>query len=190
MDKAGYHALVCKSGGFLGVRHNALRDEVFRACSTACLAPKRETPFLLPNSADRPADVFLPYFSLGKPVCLDCACTHTLQPKFVTNAGECTGAAAERYQVEVKEKRYAAKCEKNGLLFIPLVAEVFGVWGSSAVGFFKQLVKMLASTTGMPFGETIVHFMQRLSVTLQRCNVRALLARLNPNISSLEERVR
>jgi hypothetical protein len=82
MDVSGFHALTCKSGGYLGVRHNSLRDEFFRTCRAAQLAPKRETPFLLADSQDRPADVFLPSFSLGRPLCLDFAITHPLQKNF------------------------------------------------------------------------------------------------------------
>ena len=182
--------MTCRSGGHLGIRHNALREEIFLACKVACLCPGRETPHLLPGSLERPADIFIPCFSLGQPACLDCAVTHPQQPLYLKDAslGEC--AAANRYQVEVKEKMYAAKCEENDLGFYPLVAEVFGGWGSTAVSVFSHIAKMCASRMGDSVGVSKSRLMVCLSFTLQRCNARALLARLNPSEKSLEDSIR
>lgn len=35
MDANGYHALTCRHGGHLGIRHHGIRDEVFRSSQTA-----------------------------------------------------------------------------------------------------------------------------------------------------------
>ena len=187
MDSKGYHALTCRTGGHLGIRHNALREEIFLACRVACLCPGRETPFLLSDSLERPADVFLPCFSLGQPACLDCAVTHPQQPIYVKDAslGKC--AAANRYQCEVKEKMYAEKCKENDLGFYPMVVEVFGGWGSTAVTVFRHIAKMCASQNGESEGAAKSRLMQRLSFSLQRCNARTLLARLDPSAASLDD---
>ena len=105
MDSQGYHSLTCLEGGYVGIRHNALRDELLHACKSACLNPGRETPFLLPGSDQRPADVFLRFFEKGQPACLDLACIHTQQPKYIKYASVETGAATDRYEVDVKEEK-------------------------------------------------------------------------------------
>jgi hypothetical protein len=190
MDKKGYHALTCKSGGHLGTRHNALRDNFYDACSVACLGPKRELPFLLPNTNKRPADVYLPNFTLGKPACLDFAVTHTQQPKYLKLASVTAGIAAKEYGSKVKDRKYAAECEEQGLMFVPMVTEVFGVWGQPAESVFYHVGKMCASRGGIELGGALHRIMQRLSVTLMRCNARALVARLDPKAKSLETKIR
>ena len=101
-------------------------------------------------------DVFLPCFSLGQPACLDCAVTHPQQPIYVKDAslGKC--AAANRYQCEVKEKMYAEKCKENDLGFYPMVVEVFGGWGSTAVSVLRHIAKMCASRNGESEGNQVL----------------------------------
>ena len=50
-------------------RHDSLRDALFAAAQSAALAPQKEVPALIPGSASRPADVFLPNWNRGRPAC-------------------------------------------------------------------------------------------------------------------------
>ena len=47
MDLFGYHALTCRTGGSLGVRHNALREVFLHFCNTSGIRAERESPGLL-----------------------------------------------------------------------------------------------------------------------------------------------
>ncbi len=78
MDKTGYHALTCRRMGGFGVRHNALRELFLHFLSQADIPAEREAPSLLPGTAARPADIFVPNFAGDKPACLDFAVTPTL----------------------------------------------------------------------------------------------------------------
>ncbi len=62
LDVFGYHALTCSHLGGLGVRHNKLRDVWLRYFMLAGIPAQKETPSLLPGSAARPADIFVPHF--------------------------------------------------------------------------------------------------------------------------------
>ena len=70
-DVLGDHALACGGNTERISRHNALRDVVFSAAQAAALSPRREVPFLVPDSLSRPADVFLPSWHQGRPAALD-----------------------------------------------------------------------------------------------------------------------
>jgi hypothetical protein len=48
------------------------------------------------------------------------------EPSILDRVSVCAGAAAERYEVAVKD----LKCEAAGLLVVPMVVEVFGTWGA------------------------------------------------------------
>ena len=118
MDLLGYHALTCRTGGSLGVRHNALREVFMHYCKLAKIDAIREAPGLIPDSAARPADVLLPKHILLQgynpsfPTCLDFAVTHPQQPLTLKRASDVTGAAAERYENEVKYPRYLVDCKE------------------------------------------------------------------------------
>ena len=85
IDVFGYHALTCSHLGGLGVRHNKLRDVWLRYFKLAGIPAQKEAPSLLPGSAARPADIFVPHFlppdaDTAKQACLDFAVTHPQQP--------------------------------------------------------------------------------------------------------------
>ena len=111
---------------------------------------------------------------------MDCAVTHTQQKKYIKNASVGGGAAANRYETEIKDVMYATKCAENGLAFYPMVVEVFGAWGSKSISALAFISKMSVSRSGISVGSAKHRLIERLLVTLQRCNARAMLSRLKP----------
>ena len=89
VDDLGSHALSCTHAGTITLRHNALRDAVWRLCRAAGLRPEAEKPGLLPGTLFRPADVFLPLYPGGGPakVALDLAVVSPLQRRYLADAG-------------------------------------------------------------------------------------------------------
>ena len=58
-DSFGDHHVGCGGNGDRIHRHNSIRDAIFTAAQSAALAPRRESPHLIPNRQSRPADIFL-----------------------------------------------------------------------------------------------------------------------------------
>jgi len=190
MDRAGYHALTCRHAGSLGVRHNALR-EIFlnflgRAGIKGCM---REAPSLLPGSAARPADIFVPNFAAAQSACLDFAVTHTQQPNILECASVCGGAAAEQYEIAVKEDKFGAECKAAGLLLVPMVVEVFGRWGERSQEAFQLIAKAGANRASEKVVAAGNHLRRSMSVGLQRLNARILLSRMDPAAEVFSEPV-
>ena len=69
-DPFGDHAVACGGNGDRIYRHNNLRDIIFTAAQSAALSPRREVPSLVPDSSSRPADIFVPSWSLGRPAAM------------------------------------------------------------------------------------------------------------------------
>ena len=67
----GDHHATCRGNGDMIRRHDSLRDVLFSAAQSAALAPKKETPSLIPGFSSRPADIFLPCWKRGKPAALE-----------------------------------------------------------------------------------------------------------------------
>ena len=190
MDLRGYHALTCTHMGSFGVRHNALR-EIFltflhRAGITAAV---REAPSLLPGSAARPADIFVPDFVPPKAACLDFAVTHPQQTNIIKCASVCAGAAAAQYEEAVKDMKFGAACEAAGLVLVPMVVETYGRWGERSAAAFQLVSKACAGQASEKVAAAGAHIRRSLSVGLQRLNARILLARANPSAEIFMEPV-
>ena len=196
-DTFGYHALTCKKTGLKILRHNALRDTCLSQCALGGIEAESETPNLLPGSVERPADVLLrpslepsslkiPNFSGSQSVCLDFACTHTLQFKTLKRASVEAGFAAADYEESVKDAKYAEECKQQGLLFVPMVVEVYGVWGKRALPVFKFITRAVANNKNLDptLAETYLH--RACSVVLQRHNAQALLRHRNPHAPTVD----
>ena len=61
-------------------------------------------------------------------------------------------------------------CRRQGIAFLPLVAESMGGWRASAEREIKKLGSALARHTGQLEGEAISHLWRRLGILLQRGN--------------------
>ena len=148
--------------------------------SLAGIPAEREAPSLLPGSAARPADIFVPNFAGTQAACLDFAVTHNQQSNLLHCASVCGGAAAERYEGAVKDAKFGEECKAAGLLLVPMVVEVFGRWGERSAEAMKLATKGCANRASERVAFAGAHVRRSLSVTLQRLNARILLARMNP----------
>ena len=104
-DKFGHHALSCVAGGHIIARHNAIRDCIYQTAMAAGLNPKIEAPNLLDHSAKKPADVFIPNWSLGKGISIDVRVTSPLQKSIIHAAREAGKAAQFGFDDKMKKYR-------------------------------------------------------------------------------------
>ena len=162
------------------MRHNALRETFLYFLSLAGIPAEREAPSLLPGSAARPADIFVPNFAGAQAACLDFAVTHTQQPNTPECASVCGGAAAEGYEVTVKDAAFGKECNAAGLVLVPMVVEVFGRWGNRSKQAIQLATKGCANRASERVAAAGAHVRRSLSVTLQRLNARILLAHMDP----------
>ena len=75
------------------------------------------------------------------------------------------GATAE-HAAELKMAKYADLLQYYD--FVAVAVETFGAWSTSALDFIKSLGRRITEVTGEKL-ET-AYLLQRLSVTIQRCN--------------------
>ncbi|KAL5473984.1 hypothetical protein EMCRGX_G028554 [Ephydatia muelleri] len=108
---SGHHALTCKHGGDVVIRHNRLQDAFAESCRRACISAQVEVGY---GSASeerhtRPADVLAANWMMGKPVAFDFTVTSPLTssnlPEVSVTAGSAAFAAEER-----KHKANDSKC--------------------------------------------------------------------------------
>ena len=93
-------------------------------------------------------------------------------PEASVTAGSAAFAADER-----KHKANDSKCAELGWVCIPIAVETYGCWGTEAKWALSQLASRLATRQNCPKSASVTALYQRLSMTLVRANVRALLSR-------------
>ena len=182
-DVKGYHALTCRHGGDLGVRHNALRNIVLHAAHDAAMGPRAEQR-IVPGSNSRPADLLLPVE--GELWVCDFAVTHPIQPLYVDGTADASmpvNFAAERYGADVKDARYSAGVEAHGYVFKATVVDAFGNWNTAGREVIEAVGLQSSFRDGVNARVHTRHLIQRLSVALFISNARALLVRFDPALA-------
>lgn len=175
-DPSGDHALACGGNGDRSVRHNALRDVIFSVAQSAALSPRREVPSLLPDSISRPADVYLPVWSHGRPAAVDVTVISPLQCQVLPQAASIQGHALTVANAR-KRRVHFDNCRSVGVDFLPLAVESLGGWSEDALSFLLSLSRNLASRHGLPPSEVSQQLLQRLSITIWRFNAQMWLSR-------------
>eukprot|EP00731_Ephydatia_muelleri_P005419 Em0002g1595a len=178
LDPLGHHALTCKHGGDVVNRHNRLRDVFAESCRRACIGVQVEAGSGLGRDEHhtRPADVLATNWMLGKPAAFDFAVTSPLNSSTLHEASVTAGSAA--YATEArKHQANDVKCAELGWVSIPVVVETYRCWGMEAKWALSQLASRLAMRLNSPKSTTTASLYGRLSITLVRANVRALLSR-------------
>jgi hypothetical protein len=173
-DEHGYHALVCRCWGGRIYRHHALANVLTTFLKCAHHNPQREKSF---DGSTRPADVYLPHWELGKPLALDLAVTHPLQPNALSSAGISEPGSWASVYAKTHKAKQGPPLEALGVDFAPLVVETLGSWDPPAFELLNRFADQYAMHQGIPPALAAKTLFQRLSVTLMRVNVRMILAR-------------
>ena len=85
------------------------------------------------------------------------------------------------YAYERKMNGAEADCTRQGIAFLPIVAETYGGWHPDAKREVKKLGAALARHTGQEEGEAVSHLWSRLTILLRRGNA-AILGNRNPAV--------
>ena len=183
-DVLGDHALCCGTGGERISRHNQLHDVLFDVAVQAGLNPTKEGHALIPGTLRRPADILLPRWAGPLDAALDVTVTHPLQD--ATRAGAATTPGHALTQAYSKKVRDAGDlCRREGIAFVPMVAESLGGLHNVMVDQVRRLGRALALHTGQDEGQTTSHLISRVSLTLVKGLSSLILNRI-PNLPSPE----
>ena len=187
-DSHGLHARRCTAGGDITACHHATRNQIYCFTATAGWNPTLEQSHLLPPRPDdpsgsnlrRPADVYLPSWAYGSPAAFDLAITSPQRQEVLAQASRERGAAAAQY--EDRKRSYlntAEECRQQGILFVPLVAETSGGWGSNSLAVLQKMAKRMSGRAGVSTdGRAVLpQLLERLCITIRAAKARAVLRR-------------
>jgi hypothetical protein len=184
LDVLGHHHITCSSGGFVTVRHNRIRDALFSLSALGGFTPDKERGGMH-DDPSRPADLFLPSYSLGKAAALDVTVVSPLTVENLSVAGVLDVVLKAE---DEKHEHYDQKCKDLGWHFIPLAVNSYGQWGREAHKCFHTLASRIAVRTKVSLGVALSSLYNTLGVILARQNARAILARSEHDLGAREVR--
>jgi hypothetical protein len=188
MDTQGYHALTCAKAGDRVHRHHNLCKTFTAIATTATLNPKNERA--IGGSKHRDADVYVPVWEGSRPLAMDFAVTHTLQPSnsYQSSFAEVRPAGTWAAEYAAAHKSAGrARCEKDGVRFAAMVVEVYGAWSPEAEDIIMKLARFAHLRSDKLEPVTVRSVFQQLSVSLALSTARALLSRADPMLGENAE---
>ena len=175
------HALNCKKGGLIDIRHDEAQAEWHELCARAHTPSAVSDEPLIHSGQDVPrgaraaagsesqpeirGDVAVHgFWRRGTTTVFDIRVTDTDCPSYRGRAPEKVLAKHERE----KKAKYNAACLARRRSFTPLVFSVDGMMGAEATAATKRLASRLASKWKRPYSEVCGFVRSRLSIALAR----------------------
>ena len=177
------HAMICKKGGFVSLRHNELRDITSEMLAEVCKDVKKE-PELQPltgeelryktANTDQRARLDLSardFWNRGERAFFDIRVFDPVAPSYINQSLE----AAHKRQENDKRRCYEERViNVEHASFTPIIFTIAGGMGKAAQKVFQRLADMLAESRGQPKCLVVAWMRCRLSFSLQRSAVLCL----------------
>ena len=183
LDPLGHHAITCRHGADVVIRHNMMRDvlaDFFRRAHLS-VAVEKGHGLTRDHNRQRPADLLVTGWDRGRPAAMDITVTSPLTPVILGESCQVVGAAALVAENR-KLQANSPKCQELGWACTPLAVETYGNWGEVAQGTFSRLASHLAISQSRPKALVVADIYGRLNLHLVKSIARALLAReLHPS---------
>ena len=166
-------------------RHDSISDALFSSAQSAALCPRKEVPSLIPGSKSRPADIYLPHWTHGKPAALDVSVISPLQRLTLENSSMSQGHALSVGEY-LKHSSHSDACQEVGVSFVPLLVETIGGWSEMASQTITSIGHLLGQCLGLNSEDTIRHLFQFLSISLWWGNSPMWLAHSPTSLPSID----
>ena len=125
MDHYASHALSCKRGGGMIMRHDMLKRFFEKMCNAAGISTRMEPLHFFPDDNKKPDLVLYHHGSQGKDVAIDFSLLNPTNPGSLKTSAR--DGQALLYTRELQKFRsYDSKCQQLGHIFMPSVFSVFG----------------------------------------------------------------
>jgi hypothetical protein len=180
------HAMQCKLGGLIGLRHNDVAAEWSDLCASALTAASVTDEPLIPQDQDGTANVRGPdgdpplalrgdigaygFWRRGTTAIFDVRITDTE----AASTRHTDPEKVLRRHETAKKNKYGDACRDAHLDFTPLVFSVDGMEGTEATAARKHLAARLAAKWNLQYSQMCGFVKARLSLALVRATSRCL----------------
>ena len=182
------HALSCKKGGFITLRHNEVRDITSELLDEECIDVRKEPILQEVNKEDLPREAnkiketrldisALNFWTTGQRAFFDVRVFTLFAQRHSKMAIEkCFGASENE-----KKRNYSNRVLQieNGS-FTPLVFTANGVMGKECIRFYKRSAEMIAVKRKMPISIVTNNIRTLICFSLLRSTIRCLRGSRSP----------
>jgi hypothetical protein len=177
-DKKGYHSTICKCGGDVTRRHNAIRDLLVDECRNGGIAAFKEENGLIPNSSERPADAFIPEWFASKTGCIDVAVTSPCSISNLQTASDTDGAHLNK-KFEEKCTKYGSRLDPTTHTFIPFIMDIFGCIHRDSLLFLKNVATLSSANSRLGWETIYKNILANIQFKLAKSVANQILLRGN-----------
>ena len=189
------HALNCKNGGLISLRHDEIADEWARLCAIA-LTPAAivDRPYIFYGEGDNPDNPKHPdftnaskpshvayanaqgdkgaigFWNKGRMTVFDARIINTNSPSYADKKTQTILNDAEKRKLE----KYQEPCLQRRRHFTPLIYSVDGVPGKRTAEAEQRLANLISIKLTMSYSQSIFLVRSRMSMALCRCNTMLL----------------
>ena len=166
------HALICKLGGYVALRHNSLRDTTAELLKSHGICKDVETePSLLPISGEvlpsgtvmgEEARLDVCARNLWSPLAKAFADIRVFHPQAQTNSTKSISAMYRSHELEKKRKYNSRVINVEKGTFTPLVFSTSGGMGMKATLFYKRIANRVARKTLQRCSDVVSSIRRRL----------------------------
>ena len=161
------HALDCRKGGLVSLRHNEIRDLLCDLSSIVWSNVVREPIIQEPNANSEGLVADMAARGVWQRQCtamFDVRVVDSDSPSYANRTPQAVLTTAEKD----KKKKYVAACESNHCSFTPLCLTVDGVMGSEMRSFIDRLAECLSIRWDLHYSVTVNWVRTKLSFALLR----------------------
>ena len=178
------HALICKLGGYVALRHNSLRDTTAELLKSHGICKDVEVePSLLPISGEvlpsgtvmgEEARLDVCARNLWSPLAKAFADIRVFHPQAQTNGTKSICAMYRSHELEKKRKYNSRVINVEKGTFTPLVFSTSGGMGMEATLFYKRIAERVANKTLQRYSDVVSFIRRRLRFDLLKTTLIAL----------------
>ncbi len=161
------HVLLCAQFGQYDIKHDNIRDLLYKFFNKAKWRPRKEVAYLFGNQRLRPADVFIPNYRDGKALCLDVTIPNVMAPSRYVKQFKDQNYAFN-HAIKEKNKLYKKRCEENDLIFMPFVMDTYGRFETKTFKLLKEICEPMAENSGYSKEQTMDYIFRSISMTLMK----------------------
>ena len=174
LDPYGHHSLVCMKTPHRILRHNGIRDIIYNYCKRAGFDCEKEK-MVLPQSSERPADIYIDLYKHGNPAVLDVAVTSPLQDKYIREASMDQYYAINDY-TKYKVNKWNGYQVAN-MNYIPFIVDIIGGIGIEGRNLLYELQNAIKAQPGNKYLNVVQEITTKIAFNVIRNNTSIMMVR-------------
>ena len=168
MDILGEHAMNCRCSSGRYRRHDEIRDIIADATRAASLSPRVEARGLVEGSQQRPGDVLISGYPLGRDLVLDVTIINPLKQSAWPEAAFMARVTMDKAK-EKKRDTYRGKLLPNQI-FKPLAFETLGGWDCESALLMKKITSIVVRNQGKKESQVQKLLVHKIAMNIQCYN--------------------